>query len=119
MQVAHIGTYALGALGRRLSVLRTCGLAKRTEVSGSRLFGGCPWNRFECLAAVVLVSYSRSWAWWVGLMPGGLCLLGDNRCHDILVDNGDDNALYYDGDRVLFDDLNDVPVARGRCGAGW
>ena len=49
-----------------------------------------------------------------GTDAGGLCLLGDNGCHDILLDNGDDNALfYYDGDRVLFYDHNDASVARG------
>ncbi|MCH8900402.1 MAG: hypothetical protein IH942_07935 [Acidobacteria bacterium] len=54
---------------------------------------------------------------------GGLRLLGDNGCHDIVLDNGhdivldngDDSALvHYDGDSVLCDDHhNDAPVARG------
>jgi len=41
---------------------------------------------------------------------GGLCLFGDNSCYDILLDNA---LFYYDGDSFLFDDHDDVPVARG------
>ena len=38
------------------------------QVSSFRPFGLCLWNRFECIAAVILVRYARSWAWWVGLV---------------------------------------------------
>ena len=37
-------------------------------MSGVFAFGLCLWNRFECIAAVILVRYARSWAWWVGLV---------------------------------------------------
>ncbi len=36
--------------------------------AGFSPFGLCLWNRFECLAAVILVMYARSWVWWVGLV---------------------------------------------------
>jgi hypothetical protein len=45
---------------------------------------------------------------------GGLCLLGDNGCHDILLDNGDDNAHGdHHGDSVVCDDHDDAPVGGG------
>ncbi len=31
-------------------------------------FWAVSWNRFECIVAVILVRYARSWAWWVGLV---------------------------------------------------